>query len=577
MSIYGAMFSGVSGLNANSQALGAIADNITNVNTIGYKATQVRFQTLVTSQASLNNYSPGGVQQRPFAAVDVQGLFQSSTNATDLGISGSGFFVVNEGNAHDGTTGFKFTRAGAFNPDKSGYLRNTSGYYLQGYKTNALGQTVDANNASFNPDPTVFTNLETIRLNNIGGTADATDNLTFGANLPAETSVGNTSNTTIQVFDSLGVAHNLQLIWSKTTNNQWDLSIDPPTQAASSILTSSGGGVYASSGRLDVTTTPADGETITVTFNTSSSGASTSVTFEFAESSNAATTSGGVAISFSSANGASGAVTALVAALNASDVAVTLGASTTGIARFKVNGSSSSRIDILNTVVASSAGSSDANAFDISINASNAASMRQAGAGAFTIRDLDLNASSTPGISFDGSGIPSAYNIDDISIDLTNGAADLAIDFDFGTVGQADGIVQFAAAYNPTFIDTDGAAFGQFAGVTISEAGLVTALFENGDIRPIFKIPVATFPNPGGLGTNTGNVYNQTDFSGLFFLRGAGQGGAGTIQNSVLESSTVDIAKEFTNMITTQRAYSASAKIISTADQMLDELVRIKR
>ena len=90
-------------------------------------------------------------------------------------------------------------------------------------------------------------------------------------------------------------------------------------------------------------------------------------------------------------------------------------------------------------------------------------------------------------------------------------------------------------------------------------------------------MPVATFPNPGGLGANTGNVFNQTDYSGLFFLRTAGQGGAGTIQNSVLESSTVDIAKEFTQMITTQRAYSASAKIISTADQMLDELVRIKR
>ncbi|MDP6175835.1 MAG: flagellar hook-basal body complex protein, partial [Rhodospirillales bacterium] len=86
-----------------------------------------------------------------------------------------------------------------------------------------------------------------------------------------------------------------------------------------------------------------------------------------------------------------------------------------------------------------------------------------------------------------------------------------------------------------------------------------------------------TFPNPNGLGSNTGNVYNQTDFSGLFFLRTAGTGGAGTIQNSVTESSTVDIAKEFTTMITTQRAYSASAKIISTADQMLDDLLRVKR
>ena len=108
MSILGAMFSGVSGLNAQSQALGAIADNITNQNTIGYKATEVRFQTLVTSQASLNNYSQAVVSKRPFAAVDVQGLFASSTNATDLGISGDGFFVVNSASTHDGSLGFSF-------------------------------------------------------------------------------------------------------------------------------------------------------------------------------------------------------------------------------------------------------------------------------------------------------------------------------------------------------------------------------------------------------------------------------------------------------------------------------------
>ena len=96
MSLYGAMFSGVSGLNANSQALGAIADNITNVNTVGYKATEMRFQTLVTAQASSNSYNPGGVQQNPFAAIDVQGLFTATLNATDLALAGDGFFVVNE-------------------------------------------------------------------------------------------------------------------------------------------------------------------------------------------------------------------------------------------------------------------------------------------------------------------------------------------------------------------------------------------------------------------------------------------------------------------------------------------------
>ena len=508
----------------------------------------------------MNNYSPGGVQQRPFAAVDVQGLFQSSTNATDLGISGEGFFVVNESSGTSGTatTGFKFTRAGAYNADKSGYLKNTAGYYLQGYKTNSSGQTVDSNNESFNPDPTVFTNLETIRLNNIGGTADATEKLTFGANLPAEDAVAATSNTTIQVYDSLGVAHNLQLIWTKTANNAWDLSIDPPSQAASAVLTASSGGVYASVGRLDFSSNTSDGDTIEVTLQGSV------MTFEFDSGGTASGVGSGGTVTI----GASASATAsnLVTALNTADPL-------TSTARFATNSSSSSRIDITQYFTTAS----DASATDIVVQASGTSNIKQSGAGSFTIRDLDLEPSATNGIVFDGSGIPTSFNVDDIALDVNNGAADLNIDFDFGSVGQANGITQFAAAYNPSFIDTDGAAFGQFSGVTISEAGLVTALFENGDIRPIFKIPVATFPNPNGLGSNTGNVYNQTDFSGLFFLRTAGTGGAGTVQNSVLESSTVDVAKEFTNMITTQRAYSASAKIISTADEMLDELVRIKR
>ena len=143
------------------------------------------------------------MQQRPFAAVDVQGLFASSTNATDLGISGDGFFVVNSASTHDGSLGFSFTRAGAFSADKSGYLQNTAGVYLQGYKTNSLGRTVDADNNGFNPDPTVFTNLETIRLNNIGGTADATESL-VRREPQCWAAVGATSNTTIQVYELFG-------------------------------------------------------------------------------------------------------------------------------------------------------------------------------------------------------------------------------------------------------------------------------------------------------------------------------------------------------------------------------------
>ena len=416
--------------------------------------------------------------------------------------------------------------------------------------------TVDSTNTVFNPDPTVFTNLETIRLNNIGGTADETQNLTFGANLNAEASIGSTSNTTIQVFDSLGVANNIQLVWTKVANNNWDLAVAPPSGGASSVLTASSGSVYASVGRLDFTSQPADGDTIELALQ------GTTLTYEFDSGGAIATGTTTVTIGASLAL----TVTNLITALNAADTAAT------SAARFASNTNSSARIDITQSVTTAQ----DANATDIVFNASGTSVITQLGAGDVNIQDIDLTPTATAGVTFDGSGIPTVFNVDDISIDLNNGAADLAIDFNFGTVGQADGLTQFAAPYNPTFIDTDGAAFGQFSGVTISEAGLVTALFENGDIRPIFTIPVATFPNPNGLGSNTGNVYNQTDFSGLFFLRTAATGGAGKVQNSAVEQSTVDIAKEFTSMSTTQRAYTAAAKVITTADEMLEELVRIR-
>ncbi len=570
MSLYGAMFSGVSGLNANSQALGAIADNITNVNTIGYKATTLRFQTLVTAQASATGYSPGGVQQRPHQAVDVQGLFQSSTNTTDLAISGNGMFVVAEEQASGGSgaAGFNFTRAGAFTTDKNGYLKNTAGHYLQGYRTNGTGQTVDSSNVAFNPDPTVFTNMETIRLNNIGGSADATEQLTFGANLNAEADVGDTSNTTIQVYDSLGVSHNLAMMWTKSGNNVWDLSIEPPSGGATANITGTdGSSVYAAAGRIDFTAAPADGEYITVTNN---GGA---VIYEFDPGADGAAV-GRTAVTYT-AGEATGAAASLLTLLQTADTAVTSRADNGE--RFTINSSNTKRIDINQFYTPAQ----DVNSTDIVVtaaaNTSGVSNIAQVGAGTWTVQNLDLIPTATPAVSFNGSGIPNAFNVDDIGIDTNNGSADLSVDFDFGTVGMANGLTQFAAAYSPSFIDTDGAAFGQFSGVTISEGGIVTALFANGDVRPIYKIPIATFPNPNGLGANSGNVYNQTDMSGLMFMRGAGTGGAGKVQMSVLESSTVDIAKEFTTMITTQRAYSASAKIISTANEMLEELMRVKR
>ena len=147
---------------------------------------------------------------------------------------------------------------------------------------------------------------------------------------------------------------------------------------------------------------------------------------------------------------------------------------------------------------------------------------------------------------------------------------------DFGTVKEANGMTQFGAEFTPVFITQNGSRFGTFAGVSISEDGLTTALFDNGETRTIFQIPLATFVNPNALEGRTGNIWNATEASGDFTLRTASSGPAGTVTQSALEASTVDIGEEFTNMIVVQRAYSASTKIIKTADEMLEELTRLK-
>ncbi|MBN9553313.1 MAG: flagellar hook protein FlgE [Alphaproteobacteria bacterium] len=149
------------------------------------------------------------------------------------------------------------------------------------------------------------------------------------------------------------------------------------------------------------------------------------------------------------------------------------------------------------------------------------------------------------------------------------------VSLSLGSVGGSNGLTQANApsVLNGSYID--GTPYGSVTGVTVDKDGTVTAQFSNGLSQDVYKIPLATFTNPNGLGQMSGNAYAVTKASGAANINLANSGTAGTIQSKSLEASTVDLAAEFTNLITTQRAYSASARIITTADQMLQELERL--
>ena len=139
------------------------------------------------------------------------------------------------------------------------------------------------------------------------------------------------------------------------------------------------------------------------------------------------------------------------------------------------------------------------------------------------------------------------------------------------------GLTQIASDSNTTAVDTDGTQFGELTGVTVDDQGFVTAAYDNGVTRKIAQVALATFQNPDGLTSASGDNYQVSNSSGTYNLKASGVGGAGTISPSTLEASTVDLSQQFAGLIVTQQAYAASTKILTTADQMLQQLISIKQ
>jgi flagellar hook protein FlgE len=434
MSLYGALMSGVAGLDANSNALGIASANIANVNTVGYKAGQNDFTTLLASASGDGDISSAGVISHSVQNVTQQGLLTSTSSPTDLAISGNGFFVVSQ-NPGD-TSSELFTRAGNFTPDANGNLENGAGYYLLGWPLDTNGNIPSDRNA-----------MTAININNLSGKAESTTTMSLQANLQASTAaVGSYTagdmaagtvtpdfQRTISVYDSQGGSQPLQVSYVKTGANTWAYEVSYQGDAANITGTN--------------------------------------------------------------------------------PIA-------TGTMQFNADG---------------------------------------------TLATADTSAATPTG---------------SISVTIpwdstTSGLAPQTISVNMGTVDSSDGVTQYDSPSTLVSSSVDGALFGSLTGVQIDGQGYVTAQFSNGLSQKIFKLPVATFTNPDGLNALSGNTYAVSANSGTAILGEATTGGAGSIQSKALEGSTVDLATEFTNLITTQRAYSASARIVTTASQMLDQLLQM--
>ena len=741
MSIFGAMQSGISGLAAQSTAMGAISDNISNVNTIGYKNNSVAFSTLVTKQTSSTHYSPGGVQPVSKQGINAQGLLAANSSSTALAVSGNGYFVVNSAANPGESDVWAYTRAGDFDIDDNGYLKNTAGFYLQGWSLlpwdgNANATVVNVNGINYmkayydSQGNTVYINdnivdsrnLRPINLSTIGGSASPTQQISYGANLPSGDPIFSSSNPTAGgrhsvnalIYDSLGNASNMNLTYTKESSNTWGMSASLPSGAASVALTGnrenskdSTADVYYAAGQLEFSSIPDNGSVISIkdeqtgqTFN-----------FEFLKTPGATAQPGNIAVDISTGVVSTSDLTEKFASVIQANMpganrfsadsnrifieqsvgggALTIDASKTlaclqsavnpdetGVATGKftvqaiddelkntatVSFTSTNAADYTGTFVVDgktysfvNADPTDSTQIDLrqatnpdgSINPAKVAELAAsaikanitepervsasgtsvqfiptstgpdlsldfrgvagiiAGTGrngdattfadmattpitlsnSFKVNNTEIESGAiVPAVKFNADGTPKYYFVDSMSIVWANGAQNMTGEYGQGTtitlnqgnVGTNDGLTSLAGNFNTNYIKQDGAKFGSYAGVSVDQNGVVTALYDNGETRPIAILPLATFSNPNGMSALTGNAWIETDYSGQALLKMANTNGAGKVESNSLEQSTVDLATEFSNMIITQRAYSAATKIITTADEMLDELTRM--
>ncbi|MCV6597410.1 MAG: flagellar hook-basal body complex protein [Mangrovicoccus sp.] len=151
------------------------------------------------------------------------------------------------------------------------------------------------------------------------------------------------------------------------------------------------------------------------------------------------------------------------------------------------------------------------------------------------------------------------------------------LSINIGLLNNSDGITQLSDAFAPVGISKDGSPVGNMMAVDVDANGYVHALFDIGITRTIYQIPLVDMPNPNGLIAMDNQTYQISNESGSYFLWDAGDGPTGDIVSYAREESTVDVANELTQLISTQRAYSSNAKVIQTVDEMLQETTNIKR
>lgn len=465
------LYAGVSGLQNHQTRMDTIGNNVSNVNTTGFKKGRVQFQDMISQTlqgAARPREEIGGIDPKQIglgmqiASIDTlhnQGSLQTTGVKSDLAIQGNGFFVL-----RDGENQF-YTRDGSFSLDEEGMLVNpANGMRVQGWaaeeadgetRINTSESVQDLSIPVGSKDPAQETTEVFLASNLNKNTPEIPEDAT-----QAEIDEG-TWTVEYDIYDSYGNTHTLRVDWTKVDDvaNQWEAAVQidpeqdvPPNQAVSVAGVDS-----------------ADDQTFLVDF-----------------------ANDGTIQQVSNADG-----------------------------------------------------------------------------GVVDEGELSVD------VSYE---VPESQVVLDEELGLPLGPQTQTFSLELGEVGAfVDSMTQYASESSTKVFSQNGNAMGYLEDYRIDESGVITGIFSNGTKRPLGQVALASFTNPGGLEKSGENNYVQTNNSGLADIAESGVAGKGKVISGSLEMSNVDLAEEFTDMITTQRGFQGSSRTITTSDEMLQEILTLKR
>lgn len=521
------LYSGVSGIQAHQLKIDVIGNNIANVNTVGYKRGDVVFQELL-SQTIRGASSPTeniggtnpmqvglGVQVGSITTQFTQGNLQYTGSNTDMSIEGNGFFIV-----ADGSTKF-YTRAGSFALDRNGNLIHSSnGMMLQGWMADDTG--------------TVNTNYP------ISGIS-----VPIGKVIPAK------ETSTIKFEQNLDSRINGSLAYQPSNAVVTDQDGE---KAQISVSVKPGDGF--NKWNYEVSAIGVDGSTVTSVSNSSggitldadgnviSSGSPVTITFSSGKTITiqpplSGSTNGGKFTVSSSPDTIDTDISGVYTKPEKFENTVSVYDSLGGVHNIKI---SFSKID--DNIWSWSASAVDGG-------------MSVSGTG-----NLVYDPNTGKLVSSDGA---------EVTINYGTGIGISKVKLDFANS------TQFASNNSMLATEQDGYASGALQNFSIDQFGCVNGVFSNGVIKKVAQIALANFSNPSGLTKAQGSFFTESNNSGVAYIGTSGTGGRGRLISGNLETSNVDLSREFTDLITTQRGYQANARLITSSDELLQELINIKR